>query len=54
MESACDAGDPGLTLGWGSPLEKGMSTRSSVLTWRIPWTEEPGVYSHGVPRVGHD
>ena len=29
-------------LGWEDPLEKGMATHSSVLTWRIPWTEEPG------------
>ena len=30
------------SLGWGDPPEKGMSTYSSILTWRIPWTEEPG------------
>ena len=30
------------SLGWEDPLEKGMSTHSSVLAWRIPWTEEPG------------
>ena len=30
------------SLGWGDPLEKGMTTHSSVLAWRIPWTEEPG------------
>ena len=29
-------------LGWEDPLEKGMATRSSILAWRIPWTEEPG------------
>ena len=29
-------------LGWEDPLEKGMATHSSVLTWRIPWLEEPG------------
>ena len=28
--------------GWGDPLEEGMATHSSVLAWRIPWTEEPG------------
>ena len=28
--------------GWENPLEKGMATHSSILTWRIPWTEEPG------------
>ena len=30
------------SLGWEDPLEKGMATGSSILTWRIPWTEEPG------------
>ena len=30
------------TLGWEDPLEKGMATHSSILAWRIPWTEEPG------------
>ena len=30
------------SLGQEDPLEKGMATRSSVLAWRIPWTEEPG------------
>ena len=29
------------SLGWEDPLEKGMATRSSILAWRIPWTEEP-------------
>ena len=29
-------------LGWEDPLEKGMVTHSSILAWRIPWTEEPG------------
>ena len=35
---ACNAGD----LGQKGPLEKEMATRSSILAWRIPWTEEPG------------
>ena len=30
------------SLGWEDLLEKGMETHSSILTWRIPWTEEPG------------
>ena len=30
------------SLGWEDPLEEGMATHSSILTWRIPWTEEPG------------
>ena len=41
-ESACNAGDLGSTLGWEDPLEKEMATHSSILTWRIPWTEQPG------------
>ena len=32
-------------LGWEGPLEKEIATHSSVLVWRIPWTEEPGGYS---------
>ena len=31
-----------LSLGWEDPLEKGMTTHSSIPAWRIPWTEEPG------------
>ena len=30
------------SLGWEDPLEKGMATHSSILAWRIPWTEKPG------------
>ena len=30
------------SLGWEDPLEEGMTTHSSILAWRIPWTEEPG------------
>ena len=41
-------------LGWEDPLEMGMSTHSSILAWRIPWTEEPdGLQSMGLQRVGH-
>ena len=37
------------------PLEKEMATHSSILAWRIPWTEEPGwLQSVGLQRVGHD
>ena len=32
----------GQSLGWEDPMERGMATHSSVLAWRIPWTEEPG------------
>jgi len=35
-------GDWVLSLGWEDPLEKGMATHSSILAWRIPWTEESG------------
>ena len=30
------------SLVWDGPLEKGMATHSSIIAWRIPWTEEPG------------
>ena len=44
-----------LSLGWEDPLEKGMATHSSILAWRIPWTEEPDrLESMGSQRVGHD
>ena len=39
------------SLGWEDPLEKGMATRSSILAWRIPRTEEPGRLVHGVAKV---
>ena len=43
------------SLGWEDPLEKGMATHSSILTWEIPWTEEPGgLQSMGSQTVGHD
>ena len=42
-------------LGWEDLLEKGMATHSSILAWRIPWTEEPGgLQSMGSQRVRHD
>ena len=41
-ESACNAGDEGSILGLEDPLEKGMAMHSSIVAWRIPWTEEPG------------
>ena len=41
------------SLGWEDPLEEGMATHSSILAWRIPWTEEPGgLQSMGSQRVG--
>ena len=42
-------------LGWEGLLEKGMATYSSIVSWRIPWMEEPGrLQSMGSRRVGHD
>ena len=43
------------SLGGEDPLEKEMATHSSILAWRIPWTEEPGrLQSMGLQRVEHD
>ena len=39
--NAGDVRDVGSVLGWEDPLEEGMATHSSILVWRIPWTEEP-------------
>ena len=52
--SACNAGGTGSILGWKDPLEKEMVIHSSTLTWKIPWTEEPGgLQSMGSLSVGH-
>ena len=54
-QSACDAGDLDSIPGWEDPLEKEIETHSSILAWRIPWTEKPGgLQSMGSQRVGHD
>ena len=43
------------SLGQEDPLEEGMATHSSILAWRISWTEEPGgLQSTGSQRVGHN
>ena len=43
------------SLGQEGPLEKGMATHSSILAWRIPWTEEPGdLQPMGSQRIRHD
>ena len=43
------------SLGWEDPLEEGMATHSSILAWRIPWTEEPvELQSMRSQRVEHD
>ena len=53
--NAGDLRDRVQSLGWEDPLEKGMATHSSILAWRIPWTEEPGrLQSMGLQRVRHD
>ena len=56
-ESSCnagDAGDEGSTSGTGRSPRGGQATHSSILAWRIPWTEEPGgLWSMGSQRVGH-
>ena len=45
----------GRSLGRENLLEKGMVTHSSILAWRVPWTEEPGeIQSVGFQRVRHD
>ena len=53
--SACNAGDSGSIPGLGRSLEKGTATYSSILAWRITWTEEPGgLQPMRLQRVGHD
>ena len=53
-ESACSVGHPCWSLGREDPLEKGMASHSSILTSRVPRTEEPGrLQSMGSQRVGH-
>ena len=43
------------SLGWEDPLEKGKAAHSSILAWRIPWTEEPGgLQPVGSQRIRHD
>ena len=54
-ESAGNAGDVVPSLGQEEPLGKGMTTHSSILAWRSPWTEEPGrLQSMGSQRAGHN
>ena len=43
------------SLGQEDPLEEELATHSSIVAWKIPWTEEPGkIQSMGSQRVGHD
>ena len=54
-ESACNAGEPDSVPGQEDPLEKGMATQSSILAWKIPWTEEPsGLQLLGSKTAGLD
>ena len=54
VASAGDAGYTG-SLGLEDPLEEGMAIHSSILAWRIPWTEEPGrLQAIGSQRIRHD
>ena len=54
-ESACDARDLGSIPGLRRSLEESVVTLSSILAWRIPWTEEPGgLQSMGLQRVEHN
>ena len=53
--NAGDAGDGGSVSGLGRTLEEAMATHSSILAWKIPWTEEPGeLQSMGLQRVRHN
>ena len=53
--NAGDIRDTSPIPGREGPLEEGMATHSSVLAWRVPWTEEPsGLRSTGLQRAGHD
>ena len=54
-ETACNEADPVSIPGLGRSPEKEMAIHSSILAWRIPWTEEPrGLQSIGSHRVRHD
>ena len=52
--NAGDPGDTGLIPGWEDSLKEEMAIHSSILTWKIPWTEEPGELQYiGLQRVRH-
>ena len=54
-DSECGSPWRGLALGQEDPLEKEMATHSSILAWKMSWTQEPGgLQSMGSQRVGHD
>ena len=53
--NAGNARDSSSILGWEDPLEEEMAIYSSILAWKIPWTEEPGgLQSMGLQRVEHN
>ena len=52
--NAGDKRDMGSIPGSGDPMEEGMATHSSILTWRIPWTESGGLQFIGLQTAGHD
>ena len=53
--NAGDIRDRVQSLDWEGPLEEGIGTHSSILAWRIPWTEKPGkLQAIGLQRVGHN
>ena len=50
-----NAEDTRESLGWENPLEEGVATHSSILAWRIPWTEETDrLQFFGLQRIGHN
>ena len=50
-ESTCNEGDLGSIPDWKDSLEKGLGTHSSIIAWRIPWTEETGeLQFHGITK----
>ena len=51
LESACNAGNSGLILGWKDPMVKGMANHSTTLAWRIPRPMEPGSYNRVIVQV---
>ena len=54
LDNAGDKRDVGLISGLEDPLEEGMATHTSILAWRVPWTEKHGgLQSVGSQRVGH-
>ena len=54
VKHPANAGDAVPSMGWEDPLEKAMATHSSIVAWKIPWTEEPGGPSIGLQREGHN